>query len=390
MSFRAVSSCWLVLSALSLGACAGLDKSANPLSPTIAGPIPGVGISPPAPLDPRDGKNIEFASQPLTLTLQNAETNGPRPLIYTFEIATDTAFSNPLFVREGVTPGQDGRTSLRLPDALGTGRTYYWRARAKDGANEGPYSAFVHFNIFTPIVIDKPTARLPINNVMLDTASPKFTIGNAPRSGPVGVMSYIVEVAGSDSFADRYVIWTIGEQTGQTSFDAPSPLPSGKQLFWRARGFDGGNQGPWSDTQVFRTPAPVAPTPPPGGGGGGGSGGGGHIPSGAPTEDRAQQVVFGTFDEFPALHAVFGSEAAAEDAAEQLLLRTIWHLHLAGFQAGRQQNPSGVISKDKLTINIGGWHAYDIFSLGFAGRATTVQFFEIGSPVYIAHAGIPD
>ena len=28
----------------------------------------------------------------------------------------------------------------------------------------------------------------------------------------------------------------------------------------------------------------------------------------------------------------------------------IWHLHLAGFQAGRQRNPSGAISIDKLTI----------------------------------------
>ena len=31
----------------------------------------------------------------------------------------------------------------------------------------------------------------------------------------------------------------------------------------------------------------------------------------------------------------------------------IWHLRLAGFQAGRQKNPSGAISDDKLTIICG-------------------------------------
>jgi len=377
MRFRAVSACSLVLSALTLAACTGIAKSENALSPTLAGPIPGVFISPPTPLDPKDGRSIEFASQPIALTLQNTSTNGPRPLTYTFEVATDTGFSNVLFARDGVPPG-DGRTTLRLPDALGTGRTYFWRARAKDGANDSAYSGFAHFNIVTPIVIDKPIPRIPVGNVMLDSALPRFTIGNAARSGPVGPMRYIVEVAGSDSFADRYVVWTIGEQPGQTTFDAPSALPNGKQLFWRARGFDGGNEGPWSDAQVFRTPAPPPPLQPnPGGGGGGGVGTGGHIPAGAPTEARAQQVVFGT-------------EAAAEDAAEQLLLRTIWHLQLAGFQAARQRNPSGLISKDKLTINIGGWRAFDIYSLGVAGRATTVQFFEIGGTNPVPDPGIKD
>jgi len=49
-------------------------------------------------------------------------------------------------------------------------------------------------------------------------------------------------------------------------------------------------------------------------------------------------------------------------AAAELLRRAIWHLHLAGYQSGRQRNPSGAISNDKLTIAIdGAWRAYDIF-----------------------------
>ena len=35
-------------------------------------------------------------------------------------------------------------------------------------------------------------------------------------------------------------------------------------LFWHSRAFESPVIGPWSDTQVFRTPAPILPTPAPG------------------------------------------------------------------------------------------------------------------------------
>jgi hypothetical protein len=49
---------------------------------------------------------------------------------------------------------------------------------------------------------------------------------------------------------------------------AGSALPPSLQIFWHVRAFQGGILGPWSDTQIFRTPALVsAPAPPSGGGG---------------------------------------------------------------------------------------------------------------------------
>ena len=263
MPFRAVAVSALVLSAALVAGCTGLSKSENPLSPTVAGPIPGVNIGQPVPLDPKDGRNIEVANQPITLVLANAGTNGVRPLSYTFEVATDTGFTTKVFIRQGVTPGANGQTSLRLTDALNTGRTYYWRAQALDGANTGPYSGFAHFNIFTPIVIQKPSPDAPINNVMLDSDVPTFLFGNAPRSGPVGPFIYTIEVAENDAFTNRYAIWTVPEQPTVTRLSAPSPLPASKQYFWHVRASDGGNTGPWSDTQLFRTPAPPAPIPNP-------------------------------------------------------------------------------------------------------------------------------
>ncbi len=109
------------------------------------------------------------------------------------------------------------------------------------------------------------------------------------------------------------------------------------------------------------------------------------------TTDHARQIVLDTANEFYNLTRVFSTDRAATDAATELLGRVIWHLQQAGFQAGKQRNPSGVISGDKVTILIEGqWHIYDIFSLGFAGRATTVQFVELTGADPVPDNGIPD
>jgi hypothetical protein len=258
----------LALATLLAAACTGVEKSENILSPTVAGPIPGVSIEQPLPMDPKDGKPIQVSSQPITLVIRNAPNNSRRVVSYAFELATDSGFSNTFFSRGAVPAGENGQTSFRLPEALATGRTYFWRARAGDGANDGPFSSPAHFSVYTPIVIDRPVLIQPVNNVQLDSPLPRFLIGNAFRSGPVGPLSYQIEVASNDSFGNKYVIWNVSEQSGQTRLDAPSQLPSGQQLFWRARAYDtNGQAGDWSASAVFRTPAIITtPTPPSGGG----------------------------------------------------------------------------------------------------------------------------
>src|SRR3990167_8581402 len=74
---------------VSAAACVGSSKSSNPLSPSIAGPIPGVGISAPAVVAPSIDALVDTNTQPITLQVANAETNGVRPLSYRFEVATD-------------------------------------------------------------------------------------------------------------------------------------------------------------------------------------------------------------------------------------------------------------------------------------------------------------
>src|SRR5688572_14010513 len=99
-------------------ACVGTSKSANPLSPSIAGPIAGVDITAPTVMAPPVDALVDTTTQPITMRVGNATTNGVRPLTYTFEIATDPGFTNKAFTREGVTQDSSGTTTLTLPQAL--------------------------------------------------------------------------------------------------------------------------------------------------------------------------------------------------------------------------------------------------------------------------------
>src|SRR5437763_2554045 len=96
---------------LSLGGCQ-TTKSSSPTAPTVAGPIAGVTINPPVPLEPAQGFKFKESEQPIRLVVQNATTNGVRPLTYTFEVASDSGFTNKVFARSGVQPG-DGKTSVQ-------------------------------------------------------------------------------------------------------------------------------------------------------------------------------------------------------------------------------------------------------------------------------------
>jgi hypothetical protein len=253
----------VVIAALTACACESI-KSSNPLSPAVAGPIPGVNITVPTVLLPSAGTKIPVDQQPVTLMVQNAVTNGVRPLSYVFDVATDANFTNMVFTRDGIAPGSGGQTSVKLPGPLATAHTYYWRAHAQDGANTGGPSPAINFDVFTPIVINAPVLVSPAPNATTDSIHPKFTITDATRSGPVGAISYLIEVADSASFANKIAAWTSSEQPTQTVFDPPTDFAYSTVYFWHVRAFDPTTSGPFSVISAFTTLAqPVAPTPPP-------------------------------------------------------------------------------------------------------------------------------
>ncbi|HET7695841.1 MAG TPA: hypothetical protein VFK57_09055 [Vicinamibacterales bacterium] len=255
------------LSLIALGGCQ-TSKSSTPTAPTVAGPIPGVTISAPALLEPAQGFKFKESEQPIRLVVQNATTNGVRPLTYTFEVASDANFTTKVFSRSNVEPG-DGRTSVQV-DRLEIGRAYYWRAWAQDGANTGAM-ATAGFEIYPKPAVSAPAPVAPINNELLTTTTPSIRVNNSTYVGPVGHLGYEFQVASDQAFTRLVAAGIVASGATQTTFNS-SPLPNGATMYWRSRASDGETTSPWSPTQTFRTPAPPAPaptpppTPPPGGG----------------------------------------------------------------------------------------------------------------------------
>ena len=137
-------------------------KSANPTAPSVAGPIPGVNITAPRPLEPGAGSTLVFSGEPPTLLIENAGTSGARTIWLQLEVGTDANFQQLVHQADQIALGSNGRTAYRLPAPLGAGYTYFWRTRAADGANTGPYSSVSSFSVVPPVVIDAPVATSPV------------------------------------------------------------------------------------------------------------------------------------------------------------------------------------------------------------------------------------
>lgn len=262
-----------LMSGLVLLALAGCQtsKSSTPTAPTVAGPIPGVNISAPGMLEPLQGFKFKESEQPIRLVVQNATTNGVRPLVYTFEVSGDSSFSSKVYSRSNVPPGENNKTSVQI-DRLEIGRAYFWRAWAEDGANTGAI-ATAGFEIHPKPAVTPPSAIAPVNNELISTTTPTITVNNAQFIGPVGHLAYEFQVALDQSFTKVVAAGIVPEGDGRTTFNS-SPLTSAATMFWRVRASDGETMSSWSTTQSFRTPAapkPPTPSPIPSGGGGGGS-----------------------------------------------------------------------------------------------------------------------
>jgi hypothetical protein len=117
-----------------------------------------------------------------------------------------------------------------------------------------------------------------------------------------------------------------------------------------------------------------------------------HVGPGPASYERAIDVLEGVEAEFPHLIGAYPTEDQAISAGEQFMLRFIWHLHQAGYNAGRQRNPSGAISRDKMTLYLDGrWRAFDVlFDFGVAHRPAQVIFLEVEPADHVPDGGIPD
>jgi hypothetical protein len=264
----------VAIAALTSAACES-TKSSNPLSPSVAGPIGGVTITAPKALAPANG--TQFAtSDPVNLVIENSSSSSQRTFWFEMQVATDGDFTSIVHTAQKVTPGANGQTSYRVPMTFTANRTYFWRARAVDGANTGPYSTNLSFRVIEAVHIETPLPTSPTTGTEVDGANVQLTVRNTAVIGTSNPVSYRFEVASDANFAGMVAIWTALRSSGDTT-SAGGPLAAGGTFYWRVSASDGSYTSPYSDPQKFTTrsnaPAPSptptpTPTPAPGGGGG--------------------------------------------------------------------------------------------------------------------------
>ncbi len=249
---------WIVcLSAVAASIAASgcsFESSSDPLSPTVAGPVPGVVIQQPKLVQPTNGAKIG-ADKGLTFTVTAVTSSGQRPVTYFIEIAQDVEFKNIVLAKGGLSGGTGPQSTFSLQENLVTDAVYFWRVRAEDGVNASPFSEAAQFTLFTPVIYQPPAAIAPVNNTTVSNLRPKFSWSNAQKIGTPDGVVYEIEVSDSDTFTQKASAVIPEHGSGTTGVDAPEDLPVSKQVFWHVRAFDSNNRGPWSPTHTFKTPA---------------------------------------------------------------------------------------------------------------------------------------
>jgi hypothetical protein len=218
-----------VLSLAALLAAAACTS--NPVAPAVS-------TAAPQQLTPSNGAQIANQAQPVTLVVQNAAAS-KAGTVYTFEVASDVAFTTKVQTKDGVAEGSGGQTSVRL-DPLPAAKDYYWRARAQAPGGTGVFSDLFKFTIGGAITLAGPVPIGPLTNAET-TPRPALRVSNASRSGSSGAITYKFEIARDSGFGSIVVTGTNTEGINETGFIPTSDLPTRVLLFWRATASDAAN-----------------------------------------------------------------------------------------------------------------------------------------------------
>lgn len=231
---------WLALAVCAIGC------GSNPSQPSEGGAT-GVSssvtasVTAPRPVSPAAGALIKNSDQPVTLIVANAVVTQSAPATYAFEVASDAAFANKVFSRDGVEAGAAGQTSLRI-DTLSAGADYYWRARAEGGGTIGPFSAARKMTVGPAIFISAPAPASPVSGA-ISSNWPTLVVSNASRFGPAGALVYRFDVSMSADFAAIAISGTVPEGNTQTTFTPPAAQAPQTQttFYWRVTAVDQSN-----------------------------------------------------------------------------------------------------------------------------------------------------
>jgi len=221
-------------------------------------PPPGDNTPPSTPslVSPTNGANITDNTPPLDWS----EVSDPSGVTYDVSIARDAGFVSIVLQKTGLTAST---YELTQAEALAAG-TYYWRARAVDGAgNVGSWSENWSFTVSTAPSppgdnTPPPTPSLfsPTNGANITDNTPLLDWSNV--SDPSGV-TYDLSIAGDAGFAS-IILQKTGLMVSNYELTLAEALAAGT-YYWRVRAVDGaGNVGSWSENWSFTVS--IAPSPP--------------------------------------------------------------------------------------------------------------------------------
>lgn len=262
---RAIGWC-IAASVAALLGCS-VEKSRNPLSPSIAGPIEGVSISAPKPVM-LDAGLIRVTDQPITLQFNAATSDSERPFWYEIEVSTSDRFDSLVHEARDVQPSGDATESYRIP-VLDAERQYFWRVRALDGANTGPYSEEAAFEVYTPVTVGRPELVSPVGDTQVAGLSATLAVRNARVTGPARNVRYVFEW-GTDASLSQGVGTATAPAGDANTSTTIRDLAYETRYYWRSRALADGREpdpimGAWSQTASFMTPPgpqePVVPEP---------------------------------------------------------------------------------------------------------------------------------
>ena len=185
---------------VSAGACVGSSKSANPLSPAIAGPIAGVGITAPTVVAPAIDALVNTTTQPITLQVGNADDQRRAAADLHGSRSPPIPASRIWFRARQRSAGRE-RAHQRDAAAALAARAEVLLARARRGRREYRRSSARRARSACSRRSSSAhrCSSRPSTTRLTTSSQPRLVIGNASRSGPVERVYYYIEISSSSN-----------------------------------------------------------------------------------------------------------------------------------------------------------------------------------------------
>jgi hypothetical protein len=184
-----------------------------------------------------------------TLSVHNSTDLDKDSLTYEFEVYSDPDLTA-LVASTTSVPETTGTTSWTVPVTLIENTTYYWQARANDGALDSGWMAKASF--FVNKANDAPGAPAlssPATGSSLATLTPTLAVKNAADPD-------------SDTLTYNFAIYSNGvlvaqktgvpqDSSGITTWTPDTNLQDNTAYTWNAQASDGDSSGAWMDDASF-------------------------------------------------------------------------------------------------------------------------------------------